>query len=171
MFKTVKQEALVRIVSDHLPLILDTNPFNWGPGPFRFENMWFTHKDFLEEVRKWWVEGVYEGWEGHKFMRRLDHVKWQVKKWNKEVFGDVRIEKRRILKRIGEIDAIENSGLMEEELKIERAELKGKFEGILMQEDISWNQKAKIRGVREWDGNSRLFHRIMSQKKVNIMIW
>ena len=25
------QEALPRLTSDHCPIVLDTNPFNWGP--------------------------------------------------------------------------------------------------------------------------------------------
>lgn len=36
----VRQEAFVRIESDHFPVVLDTNSFKWGPSPFRFENMW-----------------------------------------------------------------------------------------------------------------------------------
>ncbi|RVX05611.1 hypothetical protein CK203_027315 [Vitis vinifera] len=33
------QEVLPRCTSDHWPIVLDTNPFKWGPTPFRFENM------------------------------------------------------------------------------------------------------------------------------------
>ncbi|RVW14714.1 LINE-1 retrotransposable element ORF2 protein [Vitis vinifera] len=32
------QEALPRRTSDHWPIVLDSNPFKWGPTPFRFEN-------------------------------------------------------------------------------------------------------------------------------------
>lgn len=44
----VRQEALVRIVSDHCPIVLDTNLVKWGPTPFRFKNMWLKHRDFKE---------------------------------------------------------------------------------------------------------------------------
>ena len=44
MFHSVRQEALIRVVSDHFPIIVNTNPFKWGPSPFRFENMWLSHR-------------------------------------------------------------------------------------------------------------------------------
>ena len=46
LFKYVRQEAVVRVVSDHCSIILDSNPPNWGPIPFCFENIWLDHKDF-----------------------------------------------------------------------------------------------------------------------------
>ncbi|RVW87592.1 putative ribonuclease H protein [Vitis vinifera] len=65
------QEALPRWTSDHSPIGLETNPLKWGPTPFRFENMWLLHPEFKEKFRVWWQECTGEGWEGHKFMRKL----------------------------------------------------------------------------------------------------
>ncbi|RVW96958.1 hypothetical protein CK203_032310 [Vitis vinifera] len=50
-------------------------PFMWGPTPFRFENMWLQHPSFKENFRNWWRGFQGNGWEGHKFMRRLQFVK------------------------------------------------------------------------------------------------
>ncbi|RVW30978.1 hypothetical protein CK203_098716 [Vitis vinifera] len=47
------QETLIRRTSDHWPIALDTNPFMWGPTPFRFENMWLQHPSFKENFRNW----------------------------------------------------------------------------------------------------------------------
>ncbi|RVW97165.1 hypothetical protein CK203_030004 [Vitis vinifera] len=46
-------------------------PFKWGPTPFRFENMWLQHHSFKECFSSWWREFEGNGWEGHKFMRKL----------------------------------------------------------------------------------------------------
>ncbi|RVW16749.1 hypothetical protein CK203_076445 [Vitis vinifera] len=96
------QEALPRWTSDHSPICLETNPLKWGPTPFRFENMWLLHPEFKEKFRVWWQECTDEGWEGHKFMRKLkkdlkkkgvrgcvikEEVQWRQKsrvKWIKE---------------------------------------------------------------------------------------
>ncbi|RVW33139.1 putative ribonuclease H protein [Vitis vinifera] len=61
------QEVLPRWTSDHWLIVLDTNPFKWGPTPFRFENMWLQHHSFKECSSSWWREFVGNGWEGHKF--------------------------------------------------------------------------------------------------------
>ena len=52
----------VRAVSDHNPVILDSNPPNWGPSPFRFENMWLDYKDFDKVLKNggrsvWFKDG------------------------------------------------------------------------------------------------------------------
>ncbi|RVW70580.1 hypothetical protein CK203_060647 [Vitis vinifera] len=75
LFPQGLQEALIRRTSDHWPIVLDTNPFMWGPTPFRFENMWLQHPSFKENFRNWWSGFQGNGWEGHKFMRRLQLLK------------------------------------------------------------------------------------------------
>ncbi|RVW86687.1 LINE-1 retrotransposable element ORF2 protein [Vitis vinifera] len=64
-----ESEALPRWTSDHSPICLETNPFMWGPTPFRFENMWLFHPEFKEKFRDWWQECTVEGWEG-----RIDRI-------------------------------------------------------------------------------------------------
>ena len=98
------QEALPRWTSDHSPIYLETNPFKWGPTPFRFENMWLLHPEFKEKFRDWWQECTVEGWEGHKFMRKLKFIKSKLKEWNIMVFGDLRERKKHILTDLGRID-------------------------------------------------------------------
>ncbi|RVW72586.1 hypothetical protein CK203_060085 [Vitis vinifera] len=88
------QETLIRRISDHWPIALDTNPFMWGPTPFRFENMWLHHPSFKENFRNWWRGFQGNGWEGHKFMRRLQFVKAKVKEWNKLSFGEINEKKK-----------------------------------------------------------------------------
>ncbi|RVW38699.1 hypothetical protein CK203_077511 [Vitis vinifera] len=96
-WSNILQEALPRWTSDHSPICLETNPLKWGPTPFRFENMWLLHPEFKEKFSDWWQECTVEGWEGHKFMRKLKFVKSKLKDWNKVAFGDLRERKNFIL--------------------------------------------------------------------------
>ena len=41
--------------------------------------MWLLHPEFKEKFRVWWQEYTVEGWEGHKFMRKLKFVKSKLK--------------------------------------------------------------------------------------------
>ena len=79
LFPHLRQEVEVRAVSDHNPIILDSSPPNWGPSPFRFENMWLEHRDFDKVFEKWWMECMVQGWEGYKFSSRLKCIKFLVK--------------------------------------------------------------------------------------------
>ena len=95
LFPQGLQEALIRRTSDHWPIVLDTNPFMWGPTPFRFENMWLQHPNFKENFRNWWSGFQGNRWEGHKFMRRLQYVKARLKEWNKFSFGELKEKKKK----------------------------------------------------------------------------
>ena len=46
------QRALARPISDHCPLLVETDLEDWGPPPFRFELMWISETDFPDCVRK-----------------------------------------------------------------------------------------------------------------------
>jgi len=74
------------------------------------------------------------------------------------------------MKRIEELDKEDFLGNIEASGRRERGELKRRMEELILREDISWNQKAKSKGVIEWDNNSKLFHRIASGRKVNKLI-
>ena len=93
-FPDLIQETLVRPVSDHFPLLLESSRVKWGPTPFRFENMWLQHHSFLDQVKTWWEECPVTGWEGFKFMKKLKYIKEKIRTWNKEVFGDIRVKKK-----------------------------------------------------------------------------
>ncbi|RVW74568.1 LINE-1 retrotransposable element ORF2 protein [Vitis vinifera] len=124
------QEVLPRWTSDHWPIVLDTNPFKWGPTPFKFENMWLQHHNFKESFSSWWREFEGNGWEGHKFMRKLQFVKAKLKVWNKNTFGMLKERKKTTLDEIAYIDAIEQEGALSSDLAAQRVIRKGDSESI-----------------------------------------
>ena len=105
------------MVSDHCPVVLDSNPPKWGPTPFRFENIWLEHKFFGREFVKWWKEKEEVGWEGYKFLSKLRNVKGRVKQWNQEVFGDLRLKEATLTRRLKELDKTEASLQWDDTLK------------------------------------------------------
>ncbi|KAJ9697646.1 hypothetical protein PVL29_006989 [Vitis rotundifolia] len=159
------QEVLPRWTSDHWPIVLDTNPFKWGPTPFRFENMWLQHPSFKECFRNWWREFEGNGWEGHKFMRKLQSVKAKLKDWNKNTFGMLKERKKTILDEIANIDVIEQEGVLSSDLSVLRVVRKGELEEIILREEIHWRQKAKIKWVKDGDCNSKLFHKVANGRR------
>ncbi|RVX20328.1 Transposon TX1 uncharacterized 149 kDa protein [Vitis vinifera] len=159
------QETLIRRTSDHWPIALDTNPFMWGPTPFRFENMWLQHPSFKENFRNWWRGFQGNGWEGHKFMRRLQFVKAKAKEWNKLSFGVLNEKKKSILKDLANLDAIEQDGGLTSELLGQRALRKGELEELILREEIHWRQKARVKWVKEGDCNSKFFHKVANGRR------
>ncbi|XP_062080841.1 uncharacterized protein LOC133785636 [Humulus lupulus] len=79
------------LISDHyFCLIKSTVTVLLGVKPFRFYNMWIEHKDFRSTVLNNWFQPL----QAHGLsciMRKLDKLKYVLRKFNKEAIGDVTI--------------------------------------------------------------------------------
>jgi len=58
--------------------------------PFRFENIFPTHPDFINNIGEWWAKDM----PVHKtnmflLHQRLKHFKIWLKEWNKNEFGNI----------------------------------------------------------------------------------
>ncbi|RVW83935.1 hypothetical protein CK203_042060 [Vitis vinifera] len=131
------------------------NPFMWGPTPFRFENMWLQHPSFKENFRNWKRGFQGNGWEGHKFMRRLQSVKAKLKEWNKFSFGELNEKKKSILNDLDNFDAIEQEGGLISEL-IERERVRVR---------VSWGRKQR-RESRAENRGRRKGNRVVVESKL-----
>ena len=165
MFNYFRQEAVARCTSDHYPVILSTNPPLWGPTPFRFENMWLDHKSFKPNVTEWWRQDNSYGRPGYKFMRSLRGLKHKLLSWNKEVFEDLRVQKKKLEKRIKEIDNLEGSAVWNLNLEEERSRAKSEWYETIIKEERATMMKSKFTWAREGDANTKLFHNLMNGRR------
>ncbi|RVX11490.1 hypothetical protein CK203_015858 [Vitis vinifera] len=93
-FPGVYSSVLARPVSDHSPIILDGGGMTRGPTPFRFENMWLKEEGFKEVLRRWWEEIQISGTASYILSEKLKALKPTLKKWNTEVFGQIKVKKQ-----------------------------------------------------------------------------
>ncbi|KAJ9674188.1 hypothetical protein PVL29_023628 [Vitis rotundifolia] len=127
--------------------------------------MWLQYPSFKENFRNWWSGFQGNGWEGHKFMRRLQFVKANLKEWNKVSFGELNERKKSILKDLANFDAIEQAGGLTPDLLVQRALRKGELEELVLREEIHWRQKARVKWVKEGDCNSKFFHKVANGRR------
>ncbi|KAL6335866.1 hypothetical protein AAG906_003491 [Vitis piasezkii] len=79
--------VLLKLVSDHFPILLEGEGMKRKPSFFRFENMWLEDEGFKDQMKMWWGSLNFIG--TFNFFRRikLRALKDILKTWNKEVFG------------------------------------------------------------------------------------
>jgi hypothetical protein len=79
---------LVREISDHNPLILDTMKAKAKKNrEFRFEKIWVTEDDFLDRVSRSWSKYVLGHNNLGRLQKKLKNVKKSLKGWGANLRG------------------------------------------------------------------------------------
>ena len=115
-FGNVSQRVLPCVISDHCPLLVEAGGVDRGRSAFKFENMWLRAEGFLERVKHWWEGYSFLGSPSFVLAQKLKALKEDLKKWNKEEFGDLAFRKKCLLAELLGLDAKEDlRGLSNEE--------------------------------------------------------
>ena len=88
---------LPRVMSDHCPILIQlysNHNHVVNRKPFRFEAMWLKHKDFGELVCGNW------GTQAVSITDRIQKIIDVLSSWNREKFGNIFHNKRKLLARI-----------------------------------------------------------------------
>lgn len=91
---------------DHWPIQLKIKGIDSARNrPFRFENIWFSHPNFISNIGKWWSEDMqFQGSKMFLLHKRLKHVKFGLKEWNKKDFGNIFVDKKSVEIKIPELN-------------------------------------------------------------------
>jgi len=113
------------------------------------------YEGFVEQIKKWWSSYECSGLPSHILAFKLKALKTDLKKWNAEVFGDVRKKKKELLEGICELDSVDEGRGLEEEEKVRKIDMSREQEKTLLFEEIIWKQKS--RAVVEGGGQEHKF--------------
>ena len=136
-----------------------------GQSAFKFENMWLKDEGFVERVRQWWNGCCFLGSPSFILAWKLKALKDDLKKWNKEEFGDLALWKKSLLSELLGLDAREDLlGLSHEEQTC-CTQIKGDIAYLASLEEISWRQNSWVLFVKDGDNNTRFFHRVANSHR------
>ncbi|KAL7202667.1 hypothetical protein ACSBR1_034189 [Camellia fascicularis] len=134
----LKLWGLLRGVSDHCPLLLIEDRRDWGPKPFRFINAWLLHPNFSSIIKKSWEESVFTGWTCFVIVMKFRNIKMELKKWNKEVFGNVPFSLKGAQEELYEVDLVaEFRDLVEYEV-VRKKEVRRQVWSLTKMEEWLW---------------------------------
>ena len=168
IFSDVSQKVLPRPISDHCPLLLETDLEDWGPPPFRFELMWLSEKGFEDSVRIWWKDISVEGWMGYQLSQKFKFLKKKIQEWRKNVFGNSLVRKLQLLAEIQVLDAKEEAGTFEEVDRLRRQSYQEDLQRLIFQEEIKWKQRSRNQWLEAGDHNTKFVHTVASAcRRVN----
>jgi hypothetical protein len=154
------------VCSDHTPILLTRGGIQNGKHSFKFENIWLKEEGFEDKVRDWWGS-FFEGSPSFVLAKKLQALKGEIKKWNREVFGDVGTRNKAWAEELELLDSYEEGRGLSEEEKERRRGLATDLEASLLQEKICWRQKSKVRWLKEGDKCTKFFHQVANANRRN----
>lgn len=75
IFSSASQIKLFCPISDHCPIMYDSDQIDWGPKPFRFNHAWLQDPRFVGLVKEWWASFSVYGWGGFFFLSQKLNLK------------------------------------------------------------------------------------------------
>lgn len=91
--------------------------------------------------------------------QRLKHIKFRLKYWNKNEFGNIFEAKKVVERKLREINQVLIAYGFIEESKKKVDSLQQDLEDLYKHEEIFWKQKSRVEWLKEGERNTRFFHK------------
>lgn len=159
-FPLVTVRALERIeaLSDHAPIILDSNSTNPATRrPFKFELGWLNRDGFVDMIKNVWERPAVGRTPIQRWIFKIRAMRRHLSGWAKHTNGIYKKEKQRLCTIIDDLDKIAETRTLSQqeiELKNQSNEMVAR---LLREEEIKYYQRSKADFILMGDSNTRYF--------------
>jgi len=161
-----KQYVQAREVSDHYAIVVKSWIKDWGPKSFKSIDAWLLEPGFKDLVKDKWMSYEGQGNSIIKFKDKFKRLKVDLKEWNKNMFGNLENNKRKIMKEIDHLDAKDALCDLMEEDKLRRLELVCQQRVVEKKLESLYRQKARSNWFKYGDSNSKFYQSTIRWRRI-----
>ncbi|GKA96117.1 putative RNA-directed DNA polymerase, eukaryota, reverse transcriptase zinc-binding domain protein [Tanacetum coccineum] len=174
LWKDAHVKVLCRSFSNHCPILLKVESFNFIPKPFRVFDKWIGNSDFNALISDSWNQTLPLSSPSFSsdilLKNKLKRLRLAIKSWSSEQVSAQNQAKETLLGRLLDWDVRAKNGLLSDVDITKREEWLMDLGHIyqLYQDDL--RQKSRIKWAVVGDENSRFFHSILRNNYANFSI-
>ena len=120
--------------------------------------MWLKEPGFTIMIKGKWESYQMEGNIISVLKEKLKLLKADLKVWNRNVFGSVESDKRRIEMEIENLDGEDDIDALEDAGRLRRLDLLSQLGLVNKKLDSVYRKKARVNWLKHGDFNSKFFH-------------
>nr|GEY36376.1 RNA-directed DNA polymerase, eukaryota [Tanacetum cinerariifolium] len=163
--------TLERYLSDHRPILLCEQHFDYGPISFKFYHYWMELEGFRNVVEVACKDRPCDDSNAIScFMGKLKFLKNKIREWNKQYMASRKHVKDKYLADLEEVEGIIDSGGGNDEIAMKRAMIVQELQDIDKRNSLELAQKAKLKWAIEGDENNSFFHGMLNKKRNSLSI-
>ena len=133
-----------RVISDHIPICLDTVPLGWGPFPFKFYRSWFLLDGFDILIKNCISSFASSANPIDRLSYKLKEIKKSIKAWIPERTRNWSSRLQEIETSILGIDIQAETSPIPLELWHRKQELRRHYHNILLEQELYWKQRYRV---------------------------
>ncbi|XP_043705048.1 uncharacterized protein LOC122654841 [Telopea speciosissima] len=125
--------------------------------------MWLHHLPFMDFVGECWAT-PFVGMPLTVLFLKLKHLRGHLKTWTRDYFGDIHQNVRNAEDGVTRAEFEYETNPTEQALSALRSAW-GHLNRVLLQEEIFWKEKSRVKWLKEGERNTRFFHSIVNVKR------
>ncbi|XP_071905855.1 uncharacterized protein [Coffea arabica] len=149
--------------SDHLMLLVDTNPENRRRKQrFYFDQRWTQNPEAKRVIQGAWTK-VKLGSRMFRVATKIKECRMAILEWRKNVQGNSKVRIKELKEKLAEVKARNDDGK-----RVQVDDLKAQLTKAYAEEEMFWSKKSRSKWLKEGDKNTAFFHSsVMAKRRRN----